>query len=43
VLKNREIVVSGITTGVIGFAIGNYLGILVAYGLAPLISWLGFI
>ncbi len=29
-LKNKEIVVSGLTTGIIGYAIGNYLGILLA-------------
>jgi uncharacterized membrane protein len=27
VLKNREVVVSGMTAGVLGLAIGNYLGI----------------
>lgn len=26
-LKNKEIILSGITTGIIGYAIGNYLGI----------------
>ena len=30
-LKNREIIVSGLTTGIIGYAIGNYLGVLCAY------------
>ena len=30
-LKNREIVVSGLTTGIIGYAIGNYLGVFGAY------------
>lgn len=30
-LKNKEIVVSGLTTGIIGYAIGNYLGVLGAY------------
>ena len=35
VLGNREVVVSGITTGVIGYAVGNYLGLLVAYLLMP--------
>jgi uncharacterized membrane protein len=30
-LKNREIVVSGLTTGIIGYAIGNYLGVFCAY------------
>ena len=30
-LKNKEIVFSGVTTGIIGYAIGNYLGITLAY------------
>ena len=30
-LGNREIVVSGLTSGLIGYAVGNYLGIAVAY------------
>lgn len=30
-LKNRDIVVSGLTVGIIGYAIGNYLGISIAY------------
>lgn len=30
-LRNREIVVSGITTGVVGLAVGNYTGLAVAY------------
>lgn len=25
-LKNREVIVSGLTVGIIGYAIGNYLG-----------------
>lgn len=29
-LKNREVVVSGLTVGIVGYAIGNYLGFLVA-------------
>jgi len=29
-LKNREIIVSGLTVGIIGYAVGNYLGVLVA-------------
>ena len=29
-LKNKEIIVPGITVGIIGFAVGNYLGLLVA-------------
>ncbi|MFC2124760.1 DUF819 family protein [Bacteroidota bacterium] len=30
-LKNREIILSGLFVGIIGYAMGNYLGILVAY------------
>lgn len=30
-LKNKEIIVTGITIGVFGYAIGNYLGIAIAY------------
>jgi len=29
-IKNKEIIVSGLTVGIIGYAVGNYLGILVA-------------
>ncbi|MEJ2595049.1 MAG: DUF819 family protein [bacterium] len=29
-LKNKEIVVSGLTVGIIGYAIGNYLGVIMA-------------
>ncbi|MCF6171934.1 MAG: DUF819 family protein [Bacteroidales bacterium] len=29
-LHNREIIISGITVGIIGYAIGNYLGVLLA-------------
>ena len=32
-LKNKPIVVPGIILGIIGYAIGNYLGIFVAYAL----------
>jgi uncharacterized membrane protein len=32
-MKNKEVVITGITAGIIGFAIANYLGILLAYGL----------
>ena len=35
-LKNREIVVSGLTVGIVGYAIGNYLGFLVAEALKVL-------
>ena len=30
-IKNKEIIFSGLTVGIIGYAIGNYLGILIAY------------
>ncbi len=30
-LKNREIILTGLVVGIAGYAIGNYLGILVAY------------
>lgn len=30
-LKNKEIIISGITVGIIGYAIGNYLGITIAF------------
>lgn len=30
-LKNKEIIISGLTVGIIGYAIGNYLGISVAF------------
>ena len=29
-LNNREVVVSGVTSGLIGFAVGNYLGVSIA-------------
>lgn len=29
-LKNREIVVSGLTVGIVGYAVGNYLGFLIS-------------
>ncbi len=32
-LRNREVIISGITVGLAGYAIGNYLGILTAYSL----------
>lgn len=35
VLKNREVVISGLTSGLIGFALGNYLGVAMAYLLKP--------
>ena len=36
-IRNRSLVFSGMATGLIGFAIGNYLGIAVAY----FVRWLG--
>lgn len=30
-LKNREIILSGLTVGIIGYAIGNYMGVIIAY------------
>lgn len=30
-LKNKEIIISGLTVGIIGYAIGNYLGIAIAH------------
>jgi len=32
-LRNKEIIVSGILTGVTGWVIGNYLGVALAYAL----------
>ncbi len=34
-LKNRWLLVSGITTGLVGFAVGNFLGLAVSYLLKP--------
>jgi uncharacterized membrane protein len=36
VLKNRHIIVSGITIGIIGYAVGNYLGFVIAEVLSRL-------
>jgi len=35
VLKNREIVISGLTSGLVGYALGNYFGLLTAFLLKP--------
>ncbi len=35
VLNNRSIIISGLTIGIIGYAVGNYLGILTALFLKP--------
>ena len=32
-LKNREIILTGLVVGIAGYAIGNYLGVLIAYAL----------
>ncbi|WIG98538.1 DUF819 family protein [Myxococcus sp. SDU36] len=34
-LRNRELMVSGVTTGIMGFALGTYLGLAVAWLLRP--------
>jgi uncharacterized membrane protein len=31
VLKNKQIIVTGLTIGIIGYAVGNYLGVTIAY------------
>ncbi len=36
-LGNRMVILSGLTTGIIGYAIGNYLGISIAYIVKSLI------
>ena len=37
-LQNREIVVSGVTSGLVGLAAGNYLGLMVAYTVKWLVT-----
>ena len=34
-LRNRELMVSGLTTGIMGYAVGTYLGLAVAWLLRP--------
>lgn len=34
-LKNRHIIMSGVVTGLVGYAVGNYLGLALAYLLRP--------
>ena len=29
-MKNKKVIITGITVGVVGYAVGNYLGIIVA-------------
>ncbi|MBW2053717.1 MAG: DUF819 family protein, partial [Deltaproteobacteria bacterium] len=31
VLKNKEIILSGLTAGILGYVVGNYLGIAFSY------------
>lgn len=33
-LRNKEVIISGLTVGIIGYAIGNYLGVIIAHSLA---------
>jgi uncharacterized membrane protein len=35
-LKNRDVIVTGITGGIIGFILGNYFGIFLAYAVKGL-------
>lgn len=37
-LRNRAVILSGLTTGIIGYAIGNYLGITIAYMVLSLVQ-----
>jgi uncharacterized membrane protein len=37
-LRNKEVVLSGIITGLVGYAVGNYLGIFIAYLVSNLIK-----
>ena len=32
-IKNREVILTGLTVGIVGYAIGNYLGVFLAYAL----------
>lgn len=32
-LKNREIILTGLIVGIVGYAVGNYLGIIIAYAM----------
>jgi uncharacterized membrane protein len=35
-LKNKEIIITGLTVGIIGYAIGNYIGIALGQYLSAL-------
>lgn len=37
-LKNKEVVISGLTVGIIGYAAGNYLGVLVSFFLKHILA-----
>jgi uncharacterized membrane protein len=30
-IRNKEVIISGLTVGIIGYAVGNYLGVTLAY------------
>jgi len=30
-LKNKEVIITGITVGIIGYVVGNYLGVMIGY------------
>jgi uncharacterized membrane protein len=32
-LKNREVILTGLIVGIVGYAVGNYLGVIIAYAL----------
>jgi len=32
-LKNREVILTGLVVGIVGYAVGNYLGVILAYAL----------
>jgi len=32
-LKNREVILTGLVVGIVGYAVGNYLGVIIAYAL----------
>ena len=34
-LKNPAMLITGLTTGLVGYAVGNYLGLALAYLLGP--------
>ena len=38
ILGNKRIIIAGIATGIIGYAIGNYLGLSVTYLLKSFLS-----